>query len=437
MMTTLPVITKSLAAIVLGLTPIERWDAAGKQFDMGFMTERWFTITMLVVMLIGGVLLFIVSYERTRTKRRKAPSQLFDEYADKNGLNERERQILQAIAGFAGLKETEAIFTMGDAFARGAGKMVEESLAWRGSEGSRLLNIELSYLREKLGLQRKHRASIGSTTRPKKLTSRQIPVGGKVHITRRTNSPSDDIEATVVENNDIELTLGLAMPVKITFGEAWRVHYYFGDSVWEFDTSVLSYDGDVLVLNHSDNVRFINRRRFLRVPVNRPAFIALFPFAKTVATESGSDKEHPETEQNLAVVSDASWTGPKFIPAVVTELAGPGLRLEAPLEVKVGDRVLVVFKLDEEKDQDSALQETGGLQTSRIAQDIGEVRHTRAIQDGFSVAVELVGLSESDVDELVRATNAASLKAGDVAQDIPDSENVQEPVNEPATAEGV
>jgi len=184
-------------------------------------------------------------------------------------------------------------------------------------------------------------------------------------------------------------------------------------------------------------VRFINRRRFLRVPVNRPAFIALFPFAKTAATESGSDKEHPETEQNLTAVSDGGWTGPKFIPAVVTELAGPGLRLEAPLEVKVGDRVLVVFKLDEEKDQDSALQESGGLQTSRIAQDIGEVRHTRAIQDGFSVAVELVGLSESDVDELVRATNAASLKAGDVAQDIPDSENVQEPVNEPATVEGV
>lgn len=437
MMTTLPVITKSLAAVVLGLTPVERWGAAGKQFDMGFLTERWFNITILVAMLIGVVLLLIVSYKRTRRERRKAPNQLFDEYADKSGLSERERQILHAIAGYAGLKESEAIFTMGDAFARGAGKMVEESLAWRGSEGSRLLNIELSYLREKLGLQRKHRSSIGSTTRPKKLTSRQIPAGRKVHITRRTNRLSDDIEATVVENNDIELTLRLAMPAKITFGETWRVHYYFGASVWEFDTSVLSYDGDVLVLNHSDNVRFINRRRFLRVPVNRPAFIALFPFAKTVATESGSDKEHPETEQNLAAVSDGSWTGPKFIPAVVTELAGPGLRLEAPLEVKVGDRVLVVFKLDEEKDENSALQQTGGLQTSRIAQDIGEVRHTRAIQDGFSVAVELVGLSESDVDELVRATNAASLKAGDVAQDIPDSENVQEPVNEPATAEGV
>jgi hypothetical protein len=52
-------------------------------------------------------------------------------------------------------------------------------------------------------------------------------------------------------------------------------------------------------------------------------------------------------------------------------------------------------------------------------QDIGEVRHIKAIEGGFSVAVELVGLSDQDVDELVRATNAASLKAGAAASDTP------------------
>jgi hypothetical protein len=420
-MTTAPVITDGLAAIVLGLTPIERWGAASKEFNMGFMTERWFTIIMVVAIIILTVLLFVVSYKRTPSER-KATNQLFDEYADRNGLTKRERQILLAIAGYAGLTETEAIFTMRSAFDHGAAKMMEQSLAQQGAEAATQLKIELSFLREKLGFM----------TNSEKLSSRQIPVGRKVHITRRASCISDDIEATVVENNDIELMLKLAMPVKITLGEVWRVHYYFGASVWEFDTSMVSYDGDILVLSHSDDVRFINRRRFLRVPVNKPAFVAHFPFSRTLTGDSDSSKEGPRTEQNSADASGGTWGPPKFIPATVTELAGPGLRIEVPLEAKVGDRVLVVFKLDEEDGQDSSLQASGKIPTSKIAQDIGEVRHTKAIQDGFSVAVELVGLSDSDVDELVRATNAASLKAGMVVQDMPASVDTEECAPEPS-----
>jgi hypothetical protein len=400
---------------ILGLTPLERLDAARKPFDMSFVTERWFAITMMVALLTLIALFLIVSYKRAPSGRR-ASRELFDEYADKSGLSERERQILQAIAGYAELKESEAIFTTPSAFDRGAAKMVEESQAWRGSEGSRLLKIELSYLREKLGLKKQHQSSIGSMSKPKKLSSRQIPVGRTVRITRRTNRASDDIEATIVGNDDIELTLKMVVPVRITFGEAWRVHYYFGASVWEFDTSVVSYDGDILVLNHSDNVRFINRRRFLRVPVNMPAFIAPFPFAMTTArSDSRSDAQKPQPTSTD--VSGGIWGPPEFVSAVVTELAGPGLRVETALEVNVGERVLMVFRLDAEGDSGSHPQETGRAATLKVVQDIGEVRHIKAVEKGFSVAVELVGLSDHDVDELVRATNAASLKSSVVADD--------------------
>jgi len=421
MMTTIAGITDSLAAIVLGLTPLERLGATRRAFSVSFMTQRWFTVMMVVVIIVCTVLLFIVSYKRTASER-KVSNRLFGEYADKAGLTERERQILLAIAGYAGLSESEAIFTMSSAFDRGAARMAEESLARQGAEASGQLKIELSYLREKLGF----------TKKSKKLSSRQIPVGRKVHITRRTNRALGDIEATVTENNDVELTLKLAMPVKITFGEPWRVHCYFGASVWEFDTSVLSYDGDVLVLNHSDDVRFINRRRFLRVPVNKPAFIAPFPFAKTFVEKDDSGEKGPETEQNSAGASGGTWGPPEFVPAVVTELAGPGLRIEVPLEVKVGERVLVVFKLGEEMDQEPSLQGTDRVPASRIAQDIGEVRHTRAIENGFSVAVELVGLGDTDVDELVRATNAASLKAGAAGESMPASAGAEERAPEPS-----
>jgi hypothetical protein len=434
MMMTVPVIAH-LTATVLGLTPLERLDAARKPFDMSFVTERWFAITMMVALLALIALFLIVSYKRAPSGHKASPG-LFDEYADKSGLSERERQILQAIAGYAELKESEAIFTTPSAFDRGGAKMVEESQAWRGSEGSRLLKIELSYLREKLGLQKQRQSSIGSRSKPKRLSSRQIPAGRTVRITRRTNRSSDDIEATVVGNNDIELTLKMVVPVRIAFGEAWRVHYYFGASVWEFDTSVVSYDGDILVLNHSDNVRFINRRRFLRVPVSRPAFIAPFPFAETVAC-SGSRSDAQKLQPTSTDVSGGIWGPPEFVSAVVTELAGPGLRVETALEVNVGDRVLMVFQLDAREDANSSRKEGTAAPASKVVQDIGEVRHIKAVEKGFSVAVELVGLSDQDVDELVRATNAASLKAGAAASDTPaPAVNTDERAPEPSVVQG-
>ena len=130
-------------------------------------------------------------------------------------------------------------------------------------------------------------------------------------------------------------------------------------------------------MNHSDDVRFVNRRRFIRVPVKKQAFIAHFPFAKA---------------------SESVCRPPEFVPAVVTELAGPGLRIESRLEVKKGQRVLVVFGLDEEKTGELTPTNTD---TVKIVEDMGEVRHTKVIPDGLSIAVELTGLSDPDVDELI------------------------------------
>ena len=74
------------------------------------------------------------------------------------------------------------------------------------------------------------------------------------------------------------------------------------------------------------------------------------------------------------------------------EIAGPGLLIEAPLEVKIGERVLVVVQAADDK----------------VVQDIGEVRHIRPAEKGYAIAVELTGVTEANVDELVRLTNVAA-----------------------------
>jgi len=418
------VIMEWLNATILALTPVERWQAARRP-GANFITENWFMTTSVVVIIVLVVLLLIVSYYNRRTQGRTNRQQVFFEEAAKRGLSHHESQTLLRIATYARLKQNESVFNISKAFEQGAAVMMEKSLAQgQETEESRQLKTELSFLREKLGFQSQAVRSIGTAGRSRKLSSREIPVGKKVHITRRTNRTSDNIEASVIKNSDEELTIKLEISVRINFGELWRVRYYFGASVWEFDTSVVSYDGDVLILNHNDNVRFINRRRFLRVSVSKQAFVASFPFSRRLSEGSDSNGN----------ISDNLWGPPKFASAVVTELAGPGLRVETRLEAKVGDRILVMLRLDEENGQ--SLAEAGQnrkVTTSKIIEDIGEVRQVRPVKNGFSIAVELTGLNDSDVSELIRATNAASLKAGNKGKNVPDVEKTVENVVETVT----
>jgi hypothetical protein len=92
---------------------------------------------------------------------------------------------------------------------------------------------------------------------------------------------------------------------------------------------------------------------------------------------------------------------------VVTELAGPGLRVEAPLSVQVGQRILIVFRLDGQ-----AEGTTDGEPGPRLIEDIAVVRRIEAVSNGYSIALELVGLQDTDIDELVRATNQAAMASG-------------------------
>ncbi|MHC4622289.1 MAG: hypothetical protein ACYS4W_00125 [Planctomycetota bacterium] len=246
----------------LALTPAERWQAA-RRFDSTFMGEHWFILTAVVAMVVLAVLLIVVSLRRA-AEERKAMGRAFLDYADGRGLSAHEREILLRVANEAGLTQSIAVFTMENAFNRGAAKMMETRLLEQGVEESGRLRKELSTLREKLGFRKQRPASIGSSVKSGKLSSRQITVGRKVDLTRRRRSrDSSDIEATVVENSDVGLAVRPATPVTVVAGESWRVRYHFGASIWEFDTSMISYDGETLVLNHSADVRFINRRRFL------------------------------------------------------------------------------------------------------------------------------------------------------------------------------
>ena len=395
-----------LEAAWLALTPFERWSAIRSRLGGGSQSGRWMVVVCVVVLVVLLALFSLATMRRGR-KARKMTRKSFEEYAGQRGLSVRERQLLAIVAGKAGLKRPESVFTIGSAFGIGAARMIEDmGEGEHADEAREQLKTEIAFLREKLGFAGNSPASGGPVEKVRKVTTRHIPVGKRLYVTRRKSPANSDIESTVARNNDTELAVTLSQTVNVVFGEMWCVRYYSEASVWEFDTTVVSYDGDTLVLNHSDDIRFVNRRRFLRVSVRLPAFVARFPFMTGGDRGDGIDMNQ---------TSGRTWAPPEFVPAAITEMAGSGLRVESALEVEVGERLLVVLNLAEQSGEGLDLAEATG---PKVVESIGEVRYIKAIERGFSIAVELTGLDDFEEDELIRATNAALLQASGRTEEL-------------------
>ena len=378
---------------------MERLDAMRTLQTAPILRERWLTLVLVAVLSVMILTLIGVSVNRIQHERTVAV-QAFLENVRRRSLSSREYRVLLAIIRHSGLgpRQRNTIFASAVHFERGVERIATEALRKQGPEGRDRLVGEVAFLREKLGFHDRSAAEwLAKSGTKTPLTTRDIPVGKTLHITRRLGRQSDDIQAQILSNDARQLTVGLERPVRVTFGELWRARYFHGASVWEFDTAVISFEGTKLTCRHSDDVRFINRRRFVRVPARNLAFIAPFPFARPLS-DPGAD---------LAALADQDWKPLEFVNAVVTELAGPGLRVEAPLAVQIGQRILVIFRLDGPTEASPDLEPE-----ARLIEDIAVVRRIEAIPNGYSIALELVGLQDADINELVRATNQVGLAGG-------------------------
>jgi hypothetical protein len=400
---------------LLGLTPRERWSATSRlnSTPPSEYSGEGMLLTAVVVLMLLALLLWWVS-SRRRGQDEHVPREFFAESANRRGLSARERQILLAIVVRSGLGQSEDIFTVVDAFDRGATKLREECSRTRTAEENERLETEIALLRGKLGfeLTRSPRGS-GPAKRP---SSRDIPAGKIIELTRR-QSDTSSIQAEVVRNDDIELAVELFQELDIHVGESWLARYDFGTSFWEFDTVVVRCEGTRLVLNHSDHARFVDRRRFPRVAIRVPALLARLPAMK---------KPGPGTADRISSGYESLILKPPvFVQGTVTEIAGPGLRIEAPMQAGAGDRLFVMFQLD-----DASIGSGRPVPPSAggyVVSDISRVQYAKRTSDGVSMAVELGGLSEADVDGLVRFAYAlqSRMKTGSDGSGSADSAAIE------------
>lgn len=399
---------------ILALTPYERFQVL-RNLEK-YNDNREFTVYCAIALLILLTALLSVSFRRIR-KEKKIAAGMFAEYAQQRGLDQEELRVLQKIILKVGLNEPSSIFSMSTAFDKGSESIRKELFKRQNIDEISRLDPILARLRMKLGFQREVSFSKGLSGTSGTVSSRQIPVAKEVILERESKFGVETIEAKVIRNNDNELAVKLAKQTTIIFGQSWKVRYIFGPSIWEFESFVTSYDGNVMGLSHNDDVRFVNRRRFKRAPVQKQAYIALFPFERKLkrTIETSPDGERRD------LYPDIPLKPLQFVPAVVTELGGPGLKIETSMHVQQGDRILIMFELERERERNLVKNPQTdtftqiSTSTLKVIQNVGVVEETAIVRrteekpECFIIAVEMVGLKDSDIDCLIRATNEASI----------------------------
>ncbi len=370
-------LVKTLDITVLqALSPKERYEAM-RSLDTSSMlfTNKWFVLFCCCLVAIL-VLLLVFLRRAEREKRKENERRLFTENCAHYGLDDSEATLFRRIADRSGVPQYNMVFTLPDAFDKGSSSVMQYVFR-RGVdiENRRELNRNIRRIREKLGFafSAGKYASAGRSGRA--LSSRNIPVGKKVSVSGKTQGEKERIDAYVVHNDSMEFRLRPELSLEIEPGEMLNVHYRFGAAVWEFDMLVMYNDNGEIVLSHCEKPRFVNRRRFLRVSVNKPALVANFPTVSSIFSS---------LRQGLM---------PKFCPARVVELSGPGLKIQSDIDLRPGERILIIFELEKDK----------------VVEDIAEIRGIRESAQGKTIAIELVGLTDSGVNQLVKATNNAAL----------------------------
>lgn len=386
--------------IVSALTPLQRWDAVTKHHSNPAANQLFIVIGLGTVGILLMLLLF--SFYRRKKDTQTSSEKLFNKHAKAKNLTEQEYNILMDMAINADLKRHESIFTLPSTFDRECAKILEDAQNQNKVEQFHQLKATLNLLRTKIGFPQYPSGRTVSGTDASTPGTREIPIKKKIYVKTNRGERNHELEAVVIANDSAGLTAQFCTPIEVVFGQLWTCRYYSGAFVAEFDTTAMKCNGHTVVLSHSHQIRLVNRRRFLRVPVSKPAYIAHFPFRKESAAEKIPVRKKITSIENTPASISSVFQPPQFIPATVTELGGPGLRINTHLNLKTGDRILLMFKLDHNRDiVDSDLI----AESEKVIEHIAVVRHITHDAGGPSAALELTGLNDDDINELVCATN--------------------------------
>lgn len=206
------------------------------------------------------------------------------------------------------------------------------------------------------------------------------------HLNISAQGQGDDFQAIVQKCSLDRLEVKLAKPMQLAAGANWFVQFFDDRSLWEFNTRVISAEGDIVILGHVEEMQFVNLRRFDRVPVDYRAEIGVFPF-------------HSEA---------AKLAQPEFFEATVVEIAGPGLRVHLPQTLRKKSRVLVILEVE----------------SKQFIQGLAKVRQIYEPEGVHKVyGLEMCELGPAEMSELAKITTQADRRNKDRQANKPEWKN--------------
>jgi len=345
------------------LDAVDRFNAARDSFSLsGEGLWVWMAVILALLGVVTGVLVYVALRRR---KPVKAARSAFERRADQADLTPEERSLLTSIAALAGLRWTHSVFTNSAAFHKGFAALVQSGrLAEMSAQGRADTFAQFESLRRKLQFPK---APEVEPTGP--VSTWQLPVGTKLKLSKKDSPAESGAVAKRIGSRGLEVEP--EVPLVCQPGDICAVRFDVDGKMWEFDAPVVQNRHEKIILGHSEQVRFHDRRRFPRVATSKPARVARWPFVK-----DGAGGEEPG-----------------FDSANVVEMAGPGLKLEGPMQLREGDRVLLVLHLGDDKS----------------IQGVGVVRRAYESEHGESgFVVELIGLKPTELAELTHETDKAA-----------------------------
>jgi hypothetical protein len=353
-----------LARLVpLALNPTERFEAARglDSFRWGTLGQPSVYIPLLLVCVLG--LAALVVYRRHRLRRALAAA--LGQAASQVDLTQAERLMLTRVTEAADPRPLTADHTLAMAFEEGVRHILvkRETQNLPPQARRRVLDI-IQALRIKLGfVAAKPTGGTGFDLARGDAVRMCLPGGGT------------EVAGTVVGVGDQDAAVRLQGSLPLRLGGPAVIRHLRGSDQWEYHVSVTQMDDEIIRVRLIGSPMKTNLRRFARVPLARPVHLARYDFVH----EAGPG----------AV--------PEFVEGTLREIAGPGLLLDAPIDLAVGERVLVILHLGDE----------------RSLRGMGDVRRCEAPKEGepAEIAVELTGMTEPEISRLVRETNAAGRTA--------------------------
>ncbi len=372
-----------LLSTPLAITPAERWRAARPTSFGSNQTGSPYVIVMAV---LGAIALTAVALLLHRwLAGRGAGQPEFSEQAERAGLGKEETNLLAYAAKLGRLRTSTNLVAVEAVFYKCMRLLMrcERVLGMSPADKQKILSV-INSAQIKLGFESSETVDI-----------RRIPESAIVTLTAK--GISEPIQTSIVSTQGWEIkTQANGEPPLLKPGMPVRGRYCQEGSVWEFQAELIYAEGRDLTLSHAENIRFINRRRFRRVKIDAPASLAPFPFLATGPHER-----------------------PVFHPARLVELGANGLVLQVEdfPSVPANSHLLVLIEPRPEKSISA----------------IGRALRTKTITSRQSrVVVELAGLSESELSELVSETNLA-IERDATAEIIEGESNLDEPADNDLT----